>query len=118
MTNHDRRAEDHKPMRRALNFVQRWQPIFWIGTLIAVAFGFQVRTPAAQIQGLREDLRLHADSANMRMITHEYAIGRLDSIARSDRLLLEGMARGWCVTTPERDWLLLGLPCERLLRGR
>lgn len=76
------------------------QPFFLLAVAALLALGFVVESPRAQLEQNQRE--------------HTVIFHRLDN----NEDLLRGIARGMCVTTPERDRQLLGLNCSALLTGR
>jgi hypothetical protein len=86
---------------------QRYRPLVFLAVLALLAFGFDFRTPSSQFREVRAEVAtLHAADSIIKRTQAQ------------DRVLLEGVARGFCLTVAPRDRELLGLPCDDLMQRR
>lgn len=103
-------VERERPMiertRRAIPFLERWRWVVWLLFTLAVAIGFDFKTPRAHF-------------AELEAVDHTLAL-RADSLEAGQRRVeryLRALSVAQCIDRPRREWQMMGLPCDELLQG-
>jgi hypothetical protein len=113
-----RRAVDHSNRAKINAWISELKAIIMVAVFLFGAAGLRVAwIPGERLNTVEAKVDRNAEMTLAVHDTLRAKISGLDSANIAEAVIMNGMARYMCLTTPQRDLQLLNLPCSRLLRG-
>lgn len=85
----------------------RWRWVVYAVACFLLALGFDFQPPSSRFRKIETQQVANTAAVDSLKLEHQH----IESYLRA-------LAVAQCIDRPRRDWQLMGLPCEDLLRGR
>lgn len=95
--------------------LRRWRWLLYAAVAVALAAGFDFKSPRAQFAALQAADSAHHAQLTLFMDSMAAVHGELEQRGLRTTTLLAALARGQCLDRPRRELALMGLPCDSLL---